>query len=140
MAHAITVEISDTLYDQLKRTAELVQRPLDAIVKEGLVHTVSPLVEDIPTAYQYDLYPLLAMDETALMREAKAIFPAERWERYEALLEQKKERLLDNAEEALLTELRREADVFMLRKGYAALLLKRRGYHSPTIDELPKVV
>ena len=139
MAHAITVEISDTLYDQLKRTAELVQRPLDAIVKEGLVHTVSPLVEDIPAAYQHDLYPLLTMDETALMREAKAIFPIERWERYEALLEQKKEHPLDKAEETLLNELRREADVFMLRKGYAVLLLKRRGYHSPTINELPKV-
>lgn len=139
MTHAITIEISDALYNQLKRTAELVQRPLDSILKDGLLQTISPLVEDIPIAYQHDLYPLLTMDEAALMRAAKAIFPFERWERYEALLEQKKERPLDKAEEALLNELRREADVFMLRKGYAALLLKRRGYHSPTIDELPKV-
>lgn len=139
MAHAITVEISDDFYDQLQRTAELIQRPLDSIVKEGLVHTVSPLVEDIPVPYQRDLYPLLAMDEIALMREAKAIFPMDRWEQYEALLEQKKERSLRRDEETNLDELRREADIFMLRKGYAALLLKRRGYHSPTIDELPKV-
>ncbi|MCE7987859.1 MAG: hypothetical protein DYG89_42380 [Caldilinea sp. CFX5] len=80
MAHAITVEISDDFYDQLQRTAELIQRPLGLIVKEGLVHTVSPLVEDIPAPYQRDLYPLLAMDEIALMREAKAIFPMDRWE------------------------------------------------------------
>ena len=139
MAHAITVEISDDFYDQLQRTAELIQRPLDLIVKEGLVHTVSPLVEDIPAPYQRDLYPLLTMDEIALMGEAKSIFPMDRWEQYEALLEQKKERSLRRDEETDLDELRREADIFMLRKGYAALLLKRRGYHSPTIDELPKV-
>lgn len=106
---------------------------------EGVTYSVSPLDADIPAPYQRDLYPLLTMDEAALRCEAMAIFPSDRWETYEILLTQKKERPLRAEDEVILTQLRHEVDLFMLRKSYAALLLKQRGYHSPTIDELPKV-
>lgn len=108
-------------------------------LEEEVTYRVSLLVADIPAPYQCNLYPLLTMDEAALMKEAKAIFPSDRWEMYEILLTQKKESTLRKEDEIRLTQLRCEADLFMLRKGYAALLLKQRGYHSPNIDELPKV-
>jgi hypothetical protein len=41
-------------------------------------------------------------------------------------------------EEKLLDDLRREADALTFRKGYAAVLLKRRGYSLPTVEELGK--
>lgn len=139
MAHAITVELSDSLFAQLKRTAELTQRPLDLLVAQSLTQTITPLIEDIPTEYQRDVYPLLEMDEAALMAQTQAVFPTKQWAEYETLLAKKKEQPLTDIERARLDRLRRQADVLMLRKGYAALLLKRRGYRSPTIDELPKV-
>jgi hypothetical protein len=139
MAQAITIHIPDTLYDQLKRTAELSQRSIDTIVVHSLSHSIAPLLEDIPAEYQADVYPLLEMDETALQAEVRRIFPTDCWSTYEALLEKKTEGRLTEKEKAKLDVLRREADILMFRKAYAAVLLKRRGSHPPSIHELPTV-
>ena len=139
MTHTITIELSDTLFDQLKRTAELTQRPLARLVTQSLVQTITPLMEDIPADYQREVYPLLEMDENALMAQTQMVFPAEQWAAYETLLAKKKEEPLTSTEAAHLARLRRQADLLMLRKGYAALLLQRRGYRPPAVDELPQV-
>lgn len=138
MSRAITVEISDSLYDQLERTAELSRRPIDTIVEQSLFHSLPPLLRDVPEVYQADVYPLLEMDQAALRTEANRTFPPKRWASYGALLEKRKEIPLTKAEEAALSTLRREADILMYRKAYALLLLKRRGYHMPTINQLPQ--
>ena len=140
MTHAITIHIPDTLYDQLKRTAELSHRSMDTIVAQSLSHSISPLLEDIPAEYQADAYPLLEMDEAALQAEARRIFPTEQWSEYETLLEKKKAGRLTAKEQARLDVLRREADILMFRKAYAAVLLKRRGHHPPSVHELPSVL
>ncbi len=132
----ITVNLSETLYSQLQRAAELAAQPLDAIVEQSLAHSLPPLLEEIPEAYQSDVYPLLQMTDTELRSEAQRQFPDKLWGEYEALLERKKERPLTMEEQARLDMLRREADVLMFRKGYAAVLLKRRGYRIPTLAEL----
>lgn len=137
MSRAITVEISDSLYAQLERTAELSRRPIDTIIEQSLHHSLPPLLKDIPEAYQADVYPLLEMNEAELQKEALRTLPPKQWAIYEALLEKKKEASLTKEEEATLSTLRREADVLMYRKAYAAVLLKRRGYQPPTLDLLP---
>lgn len=139
MTQVITIHIPDTLYDQLKRVAELSHHSIDTIVAHSLLHSVSPLLEDIPVEYQTDVYPLLEMDETALQAEVRRIFPAESWSEYEALLEENKEGNLTRNEYTRLEALRRAADLLMFRKAYAAVLLKRRGYHPPSLHELPTV-
>jgi hypothetical protein len=133
MAHAITITVSDNLYAQLQRASELTQRPIDTLIAQSIAHSISPLLEDIPPAYQKDVYSLLEMNEEQLQAEAQRVFPEAQWAEYERLLALKKERPLTPAESRQLDALRREADVLMLRKGYAALLLKRRGYQPPTI-------
>lgn len=136
MTQAITVKLSEKTYDQLKQVAELSRQPLDTIVEKSLAHSLPPLLEDIPPDYQADVYPLLQMSDAELMEEAKRRLPADRWAEYEALLRKKKESSLTPQEQAKLDTLRREADVLMFRKGYAAVLLKRRGRHLPSLDEL----
>ncbi len=136
MPHAITVELSEQMYDKLRRTAELSHQPLDTIVEQSLAHSLSPLLDDIPPAYQEDVYPLLQMSVAELCNEARRRFPAERWEEYEALLEKKKTTTLSAEQQTRLDALRREADVLTFRKGYAAVLLKRRGYQVP-FEEVP---
>lgn len=139
MTHAVTLELPDTLYDQLKSAAELTRYPIEHLIEQSLAHTISPLLEDIPRQYQREVYPLLELDEDKLMEETRRVFPSDLWDDYEVLLGEKKERSLTDSERSRLEILRSEADILMLRKGYAALLLKRRGYPSPTLNELPKV-
>ena len=139
MTHTITIHIPDTLYDQLKRAAELSHRSMDTIVAQSLSHSISPLIDDIPAEYQADVYPLLEMDEAALQAEVRRISPTERWQEYETLLEKNKAGGLTATEQARLDVLGREADILMFRKAYAAVLLKRRGHHPPSLHELPSV-
>jgi hypothetical protein len=136
MTQTVTVHLSDTLYQQLQRAAELFETPTEVIVAQSLAHSLPPLLEDIPAPYQKDVYPLLQMDAEALQREARAVFPSDQWAEYEALLETKRERALSTEEQAHLDVLRRQADVLMFRRSYAAVLLKRRGHETPPLSEL----
>lgn len=136
MTQAITIKLSDKTYDQLKQVAKLSHQSLDTIVEQSLAHSLSPLLEDIPADYRADVYPLLQMSDAELMEEAKRRFPADRWAEYEALLRKKKEYSLTPQEQAKLDSLRYEADVLTFRKGYATVLLKRRGHHLASLDDL----
>jgi len=133
MPQTITINLSDTLYKQLERAAQLSRQPTEAIIIQSLTHSLPPLMEEIPARYQLDVYPLLQMSDADLQREANRTFSSQRWAEYEALLDRKKARLLTTEEGARLDTLRREADVLMFRRGYAAVLLKKRGYRLPTL-------
>ena len=136
MPQTITINLTDTLYKQLKRAAQLSRQPTEAVVIQSLTHTLPALLEEIPARYQSDVYPLLQMSDVDLQREANRTFSSQRWAENEALLDRKKARLLTTEEGTRLDTLRREADVLMFRRGYAAVLLKKRGYRLPTLSEL----
>ena len=128
MTQAITIKLSDTLYTQLKQASKLFQQPIEKIVEQSLSHSLPPLLEDIPVEYQANVFPLLEMSDTELQTEAQKEFDAHLWTEYEALLDKKKNEDLTKLEQSLLEQLKREADVLSLRKGYAMVLLKGRGH------------
>lgn len=131
MTEALTIHLPENLYRQLQRFAELAQQSPETIVAQSLRHSLPPLIEEIPGEYQRDVYPLLRMNVAELKNEAQQVFPTARWTEYETLLAKKKEAALTPTEQQRLDTLRREADVLTFRKGYAAVLLKRRGYKAP---------
>jgi hypothetical protein len=126
------------MYEQLRRAAELAHQPVEVIITQSLAHSLPPLLEDIPLAYQPDVYPLLEMGDAELQREMEQNFPSDRWAEYEAMLAKKKEATLSTEEQKRLDMLRKESDVLTFRKGYAAVLLKRRGDLIPIVEELER--
>jgi hypothetical protein len=136
---AVTIKLPNDIYDQLRRTAELTKQPLDTVIAQSLSHSLSPLLEEIPTDYQSDVFPLLEMSDRTLQQEVERTFPAETWSEYETLLQRKKEGALSVAEQVSLDELRYQADLLTFRKAYAAVLLKRRGHRVPAVAELPLI-
>ena len=136
MGQPITINLPDNLYKQLQRAAELSQQPLETIIAQSLAHSLPPLLEEIPLIYQPDIYPLLSMDDIELQQEMERVFPVDQWDEYEKLLTKKKLEALTPKEQKRLDALRREADVLTFRKGYAAVLLKRRGHSLPTLEDL----
>jgi len=138
MAQAITVKLPDDVYWQLTKTAELSDLPVDLIIEQSLQHSLPPLLKEVPPEYQAEVFPLLQMDTAALQAEVKQTYDADQWAEYDRLLAKKKTGLTAR-EEKRLTELRRKADILMLRKGYAAVLLKRRGYAVSLPADLPDV-
>ena len=136
MSHTMSIHLSDKLYQQVTQAARLYHQPAETIILRSLNHTLPPLLDEIPVQYHADVFPLLAMDDQALQQELRQVFSPEQWAIYEALLDRKKVAPLTVEEERQLTELRREADIVMYRRSYAAVLLKRRGHALPTLDEL----
>ncbi len=136
MSQTIAISLPDTLYRQLKRAAELFRQPTETIIASSLAHSLPPLLEEIPFQYQPNVFPLLQMNDAGLEQEMRRAFSQERWREYEVLLEKKKTGSLTSEDEQRLDTLRREADVLTFRRGYAAVLLKRRGYRLPTFREL----
>jgi len=133
MTQAITIELPESLYVQLEQTATLSHQSIDKIIAQSLTHSLPPVLQDIPPQYQADVFPLLEMDVIGLQAEAQRSFPTHKWEEYHALLDKKKEEELSKTEISRLVSLRYEADLLTLRKGYAAVLLKRRGYRVPQL-------
>lgn len=74
MTHAITINVSDALYQQLYQAASLFQQPTEAIILDSLRHTLPPIFEDIPVGYQNDVFPLLAMNDQELLQESRQVF------------------------------------------------------------------
>jgi hypothetical protein len=136
MSQTITITLSEPLYERLQRVAELSHQPTETIIAQSLTHTLPALLEDIPIEYQPDVYPLLHMSDSDLQQEMQRVFSPDKWAEYETLLNRKKTGALTPDETRRLQKLRREADVFMFRRTYAAVLLKRRGYSLPPLSEL----
>jgi hypothetical protein len=136
MSRTITIELSETMFEYLERAAQLAHQSVDEIIESSLAHSLPPLLEEIPAPYQAAVFPLLQMDDTELAQQAHQHFPRERWTEYERLLTKKKEQTLNSVEQETLDRLHREADVLEFRKGYANVLLKRRGYPLPSLSEL----
>jgi len=130
-----TVEIPPALYQRLQRVAELTHRPVEELVRRALEAGVPPLPEDLPEAMRADLLALEDLDERALWEVAQSRVSANDSQRHEALLEKNSAGALTPDERQALAELRRAADRLMLRKAYAAVLLKWRGYRLPEIAE-----
>ena len=138
MFHTMTIQLPEKVYQQVTQAAKLYQQPAELIILRSLNYTLPPLLDEIPTQYQADVFPLLSMDDRALQQEAQRMFPADQWQIYETLLNQKKSAPLMKEDEQQLAQLRHEADVVMFRRSYAAVLLKRRGHTLPTLQELQR--
>jgi hypothetical protein len=83
-----------------------------------------------------DLMALENLDDDALWQVARSEVAPERWEKHSLLLEKNRLRTITEPEREALAQLRRGADQLMLRKAYAYVLLKWRGYRLPTLQEL----
>lgn len=139
MTQTLTIELPKPLYKQLRRAAELAHESVVSVIQQSLTYSLPPLLDDIPLEYQADVYPLLQMNVEALQGEVQSIFPTDQWRIYESLLNKRKQTSLTESEQVELDKLQHEADVLMFRKGYAAVLLKRQGYHTPLPSKLPVI-
>ena len=126
-----TIHISETLYQRLSRQARAGDKTVDEVAEQMLERVLPPSVGNVPERWRDYLEQMQAMDDETLWRIAQTDFPAELMEQYEDLLEANAKRDLLPSERLQLNMLRDEADLLMLRRGYASLLLHWRGYNIP---------
>lgn len=128
----VTLQIPEILYQRLFNTARATQRPLEEVILQALRVGSPPAWDDVPEEFQADLAALDKLDDNTLWQIVRSRKTAADMERYNILLESNSSGTLTEAERLELMALRREADLFMLRKAQAAVLLRWRGHSVPT--------
>jgi len=128
MSEAITLQLPERLYQRLVNTAQATQRSLEAVVVRALEVGAPPDWEDIPAEFQADVAALDCLDDAALWQIALGCKTAAAMRRYDELLDRNQAGKLSHAERLELTQLRQDADRWMICKAQAAVILRWRGH------------
>lgn len=127
MLTEINLQVPEILYQRLVNTARATQRPLEEVMIHALQVGSPPAWDDIPEEFQAEIAALDKLDDNTLVHIARDRKTAIDMERYNILLEHNSSGTLTETERLELTALRHDADLFMLRKAQAAVLLRWRG-------------
>jgi hypothetical protein len=135
MSHTITLKLPDGLYEPIQRMAHATRQSLETMVLTAL-QTSLPSLEGLDPAFTRALTELTELDNDALWQVMLATVPHEQQAELNELLERNQAGALTSTECERLTQLQRAADLLMLRKARAAVLLRFRGQRLPTLAEL----
>ncbi len=133
MTATVTLQIPDPIYQRLVNTANATGRSLEEVMLHALKVGSPPDWDNVPDEFKADLAALDRLEDEALWKIATARKTSEEMARYDELLDRNQDRTLSQAERLELSELRSQADRFMLRKAQAAALLHWRGHHVPNV-------
>jgi hypothetical protein len=126
--HAVTLDLPETVYNQIQRAAEKVHRPVEDIMVEAVV-AAAPGMNTAPIEMRSSLAQMAYLNDAALWQAARATIPAEQRMRLEVLHQQQQAgdplTVEEEAEEQALLALYRET---LLVRAQAAVLLKQRNY------------
>ena len=125
-----------TAAKRLHRIAEIAHRPIDQDVADTLEASLPPISEEISSEFDAELTQMGSWTSEALWKQVFARFDPEKTEVWDELLYKNSTDQMNDTERQQLTEFRHESDLLMLRKAYAAVILKWRGEHVPTLEEL----
>jgi hypothetical protein len=127
----VTLQIPEIIYQRLVNTAHATQRPLEEIILHALQVGSPPGWDDVPEEFQAELAVLDKVDDRTLWQIFHSHKTAADMEQYNILLEKNSTGTLTETERLNLISLRHEADLFMLRKAQASVLLRWRGNSLP---------
>ncbi|HLO86610.1 MAG TPA: hypothetical protein VK203_16645 [Nostocaceae cyanobacterium] len=127
LTETVTLKIPEIIYQRLVDTANATKRPLEEVMLHALKVGSPPAWDDIPEKFQAEIAALDKLDDNALWQIVRSHKTEADMERYNILLEINSQGKLTDKERIELTELRNEADFFMLRKAQSAVLLRWRG-------------
>ncbi len=141
-SHTLTLTIPNELYQQLQTQAQVLSRPLSELVVQILAHHVPkpPIENDLPSAIQAELTAMEELSDEVLWQIAESQYNSDKLILYDVLLDRNKNGQLTTEGGMLLSQLREESELLMLRKAHAYAILKSRGHQLPTLKELRRQV
>lgn len=139
MPETITLTIPDHVFQPIQRVAQATHQPIENLLLTALQVSLPPL-EGLPPEFIENLIGLETLDDQALWQVMRETVPLDEQEQLQALLERHQFGSLSAAEREQLTSLQQRADLVMLRKARAAVLLRFRGKRIPTLAELSQSI
>jgi len=125
---AVTLNLPGPLFERLKEIADTSHRGFDEVLITTIQAGMPPSLERVPERFQADLQALDHLSDDILRQITQAEMDDDKVTLYEELLEKNQRKGLSDAERNILSALREEADLLMLRKSYAYALLRWRGH------------
>lgn len=132
----VTVSLPEDVYLRLEQVARGTKQSLADVLLYAVKVGSPPSWEDVPAEFQADLAALDRLNDDALWQIARSQQTEADMVRYQALLDKNANESMTESERLELTQLRVEADRFMLRKAHAAALLRWRGHQLPPAEKL----
>ena len=123
----VTLHVPVTLYQRIQSAAQVVRRPLEAVLLDAVTMAL-PLLEDLPPALAEDALDLTLLNDAALWRAARRTWTAHQQEQLDTLLYDKETGELDANGQQLLNQFLAEYEHLLIMRAQAALLLQQRGY------------
>lgn len=130
----VTLNLPETTYEQIRRAAERIQRPIHDIMVEA-VSAVAPVVDTATEKLRSVLAQMAFLNDAALWQAARATMPVKQRERLEALHDKQQRQGLTNEERVEEQTLLALYDETILVRAQAAVLLKQRGYDVSDLNQ-----
>jgi hypothetical protein len=135
MSHFITLEMPDSVFQPLLRAAEATKQPVESLLLTNLQASL-PSLDGLPSEIKQNLESLELLDEEGLWRVMLETVSLDQQQRLSELLDTNQSGAIIETERRELASLQHQADLVMLRKAHAAVLLRFRGKRIPTLAEL----
>ena len=133
MSQVVTLDLPDNFFQPLQRTARATRQPTEKLLLKALQNSL-PALEELPPEFIENLTTLEILEEVELWKILRETVPTAIQQEISALLN--KPAKLTESQTDRLVNLQKQADLIMLRKARAAVLLRFRGNRLPTLAEL----
>lgn len=124
----MTVRLPETVFHRLLGMAQTSHQSVDEVLFQSIRGNLPPLVDDLPPEMRDEVARLVQLRDDELWAMINAPLTESQWHRHEELLEKNAASELSYREMNELATLRDAVDRWVLRRSYAAALLKWRGY------------
>lgn len=124
----MTVRLPETVFHRLLGMAQTSHQSVDEVLFQSIRGNLPPLVDDLPPEMRDEVARLVQLRDDELWATINAPLTESQWHRHEELLEKNAANELSYREMNELATLRDAVDRWVLRRSYAAALLKWRGY------------
>lgn len=130
MSQVVTLNLPDSFFQPLERTARATRQPIEKLLLDALQNSLPPL-DGLPLEFIENLTSLESLEDAELQRVMRETVPLKIQKEISALLNNRSKSTADK-----LAVLQKQADLVMLCKARAAVLLRFRGHRLPTLAEL----
>jgi hypothetical protein len=138
MVQTVTLQLPDETLHRYRRGATAARKRLEEFLVERLRDAVPPLADDLPSPLHEELKVLENLDDEALWQVARSQLPPARQHLYSRLLAKNSRGTITVQEKEILHILGEEARLLTLKTAHAYMLLKWRGHHIPSPEELQR--
>src|SRR5919106_3527122 len=135
MPRTITLTLPDDVLQPVPRVAQATKQSVEELLVIAL-QAALPTLEGLPPDLMQHLIALESLKDQALWRVMLETAPLDQQHGLHDLLSRNQAGILTDSEREQLAILQQQADLVMLRKARAAVLLCFRGKRVPTLAEL----